>query len=165
MATTQELEEQFWKELKSDTTVMLGLVNRDDGHARPMTAQLHGERSPLWFFTVKDTDLVSELSTSSGGERAFATFASKDHGLFASIHGTLKLDNDRAMVDKLWNRFVAAWYEGGKDDPKLALLRFDPEHAEIWRDASSVLSGIKLMLGIDPKQDYKDQTAQVSLRH
>ena len=36
-----------------------------------------------------------------------------------------------------------AWYEGGKTDPKLALLRLDPEKAEIWLDASSIIAGIK----------------------
>jgi len=165
MTTPQELEEKFWKELKSDMTLMLGLVNREDGHTRPMTAQREGDRGPLWFFTVKDTDLVGELASSARGERAFATFASEGHELFASIHGTLRIESDRAMVEKLWNRFVAAWFEGGKDDPKLALLRFDAEHAELWQDASNLFSGLKLLLGIDPKQDYKDQTAQVSLRH
>jgi len=34
-------------------------------------------------------------------------------------------------------RYVAAWYEGGKDHPKLALLHLDPKRAEIWLDASS----------------------------
>ena len=74
------------------------------------------------------------------------------------------LDNDRATIDRLWNRYVAAWFEGGKDDPKLALLRLDPERAEIWVDASSLLAGIKLLLGVDPKKDYKDKVAEVSLR-
>ena len=60
--------------------------------------------------------------------------------------------------------FVAAWYEGGKDDPKLALLRFDAERAEIWLDASSFVAGIKMLLGADPKQDYKDKVAEVTLR-
>jgi general stress protein 26 len=52
------------------------------------------------------------------GDRAIATFASKGHDLFATLHGSVSLDNDRAVIDRLWNRFVAAWYEGGKDDPK-----------------------------------------------
>ena len=55
----------------------------------------------------------------------------------ATVHGRLSIDNDRATIDKLWNRYVAAWFEGGKDDPKLALLRLDAERAEIWVDASS----------------------------
>ena len=67
------------------------------------------------------------------------------------------------MIDRLWNSYVAAWYEGGKDDPKLQLLRLDSERAQIWVDASSLLAGVKVMLGIDPKQDYKDKVAEVSL--
>ena len=80
------------------------------------------------------------------------------------MHGTLSLDSNRATIDKLWNRFVAAWFEGGKDDPKLALLRLDAERAEIWVDASSLVAGIKLLLGVDPKKDYKDKVAKVALR-
>ena len=33
---------------------------------------------------------------------------------------------DPKTIDRLWNPFVAAWFEGGKSDPKLALLRFEP---------------------------------------
>ena len=67
------------------------------------------------------------------------------------------------MIDRLWNRFVAAWFDKGKDDPKLALLRFDTEQAEIWLDGSSVVAGIKMLLGFDPKEDYKDHVAKVAL--
>jgi general stress protein 26 len=63
----------------------------------------------------------------------------------------------------LWNRYVAAWYEGGKDDPKLALLRLDAEQAEIWLDGSSIVAGVKMLFGSDPKQDYKDKVATVTL--
>ena len=163
MSTPQELEQKFWKALKSDMTMMLGLDGVEDGHARPMTAQLeHDDRGPIWFFTAKDNTIVKKLAAQSG--RAIATFTSKGHDLFATIHGTVRLDTDRAVIDRLWNRYVAAWYEGGKDDPKLALLRLDPERAEIWADASSILAGVKLLLGVDPKKSYKDKVAEVSLR-
>lgn len=160
MATPQELEAKFWKALKSDMTLMLGLDGVEDGHARPMTAQMDGERGPIWFFTAKDNAIVQKLGK---GNRAIATFASKGHDLFATIHGRVRLDNDRDTIDRLWNRFVAAWFEGGKDDPKLALLRLDPEQAEIWADASSIVAGIKLLLAADPKQEYKDKVATVTL--
>mgnify|MGYP006140606399 CR=1 FL=1 len=45
------------------------------------------------------------------------------------------------MIDRLWNPFVAAWYQEGKDDPKLALLRLDAERAEIWENGSSLIAG------------------------
>ena len=161
MTTPQELETRFWKSLKSDRTLMLGLDGVEDGHSRPMTAQFEGDAGgPIWFFTANDNAVVKKLGN---GHRAIAAFASKDHELFASIKGNLTLDTDRAVIERLWNPFVAAWYEG-KDDPKLALLRLDAEHAEIWLNASSLLAGVKMLLGVDPKSDYQDKVAEVDLR-
>ena len=75
--------------------------------------------------------LVQQLGQTS---RAIASFASKGHDLFACISGTLRREDSRAVLDKLWNNSIAAWYEGGKDDPKLALLRLD---AGQWQSLSS----------------------------
>ncbi len=122
MPTPQQLKEKFWKALKSDMTMMLGLDGVEDGHARPMTAQFEKDRTPIWFFTSKDNAIVQKLPL---GQRAIATFASKDHDLFATLHGAVAIETDRAVLERLWNPYIAAWFEGGKDDPKLALLRFD----------------------------------------
>ena len=160
MTTTDKLEEKFWLALEDDMTVMLGLNGVEDNHARPMTAQFEGRSGPIWFFSASDTAIVRNTTP---GHRATFTFASKGHDLFATVHGTLTIDNDRAVIDRLWNRFVAAWYEDGKNDPKLALLRFDPERAEIWEDEWSLVAGFKLLIGIDPKKDYRDKVAEVQL--
>lgn len=162
MHTPQELEKKLWKALKSDMTLMLGLDGVEDGHTRPMTAMLEEEgHGPIWFFTSTDNALVQRVAQP---ERAIAAFASKGHDLFASISGTLVQHTDRAVVERLWNPFIAAWFEG-KDDPKLALLRFDAENAEIWLNEHSLVAGVKLLLGADPKKSYKDKVAEVSLRH
>ena len=161
MPSPHELEARFWKALKSDMTMMVGVDGQEDGHARPMTAQLDGDRGPIWFFTSKDSTLAK---LTDAGDRAIATFTSKGHDLFATVHGTLAVDNDRAVIDRLWNRFVAAWYEGGKDDPKLLLMRLDAEQAEIWLDGSSLIAGIKMLMGSDPKEDYKANVATVNLK-
>jgi general stress protein 26 len=162
MPTPQELEAKFWKSLSSDMTMMLGLEGVEDGHTRPMTAQIEDEHGPIWFFTADQNDLVQALGEGSTG-RAIATFTAKGHDLFAAVHGTLSVDTDRAVVERLWNRFVAAWYEDGKDDPKLRLLRLDPERAEIWENGSSLVAGVKLLAGVDPKKDYQDKVAEISL--
>lgn len=161
MASERELESKLWRVIKSDRTMMLGLDGAEHGHTRPMTAQLDTENGPIWFFAARDNVLVGKLAES---RRAFATFASKGHDLFATIQGTLALDDNKEMIDRLWNRFVAAWFPGGKSDPNLALLRFDPEHAEVWIDASSVIAGIKLLLGADPKKEYRDKVGELDLR-
>jgi general stress protein 26 len=155
-----EIAAKFWKSLKSDRTMFLGLADGEDGHARPMTAQIEGDESgPIWFFTSIDNGLYRQIG--SGG-RAMAHFASKGHDVWATVHGNLSTSQDRTMIDRLWNAYVAAWYDG-QDDPKIALIRLDPDNAEIWIDASSIVAGIKMLIGIDPKQDYKDKVATVTL--
>lgn len=160
MANTRELEKEFWMALKSDMTMMLGLIGVEESHTRPMTAMMKGSEGPIWFFTARDNTLVQNLRRDG---RAIATFASKGHDLFASVHGRLTLDNDPDTIDELWSPFIAAWYEGGKDDPELALLRFDAERAEIWKNENSVFAGLKMLFGRDPKQGYKDKVAEVKL--
>lgn len=161
MSNEAELAEKFWRALKSDRTVMLGLPDVERGRAQPMTAQIEGDDSgPIWIFTSSETDLVQSLS--GQGRDAFIHFADKGHHLFAAVDGALRIDTDRETIDRLWNPFVAAWFEG-KDDPKIRLLRFDPGNAQIWLNEHSLFAGVKMMLGVDPKTDYKDKVGEVSL--
>ncbi|HEU4704960.1 MAG TPA: pyridoxamine 5'-phosphate oxidase family protein [Sphingomicrobium sp.] len=158
--TNARLESKFWDELKGSPFVMLGLQGVDDSFTRPMTAQLDGER--IFFFAARSEDLVKGLERSS---RAIATFASKGHDLFASIHGTLAIHNDRATVERLWNPIIASWYKEGKDDPDLALLRFDAERADIWEAhlGSTLKAALVRMLGRDPgKQHQEEHRAEVA---
>ena len=159
MADTRELETRFWKHLDDDRTVMLGA----EGIApRPMTAIAEDDRAQLWFFTSSDTDLGKALDASSG-IAGVASFAAKDHDLFATLHGPLTADNDRDVIERLWNPFIAAWFEG-KDDPKLRLLRMDSAEAQVWLNENSMLAGAKMLLGVDPKKSYEDKAGQVDLR-
>jgi len=159
MHTQQEIEHTFWKALKAERTVMLGLES-EGGHMRPMTAMSEGERGPIWFFASHDGELAQRLGA---GARASIAFASREHELFATVQGHLAPDLDRAAIDHFWNPFVAAWFEG-KDDPRMALLRFGAEHAEIWLNAASLLAGVKFMLGGHPKHGYRDHLAKIDMR-
>ncbi len=166
MATPQELEKKFWKAVDSDRTMMLGLTG-DDGHAQPMTAMLDPEydkgdtnAGPIWFFTSRDTDLARKLGD---GHRAMAHFADKGNHLFACIHGTLRRDNNPEMIDRLWSPFVDAWFEGGKTDPKVQLLRLDTEDGQIWLNENSLFAGVKMLMGKDPKEEFSDKVAKVEL--
>ncbi len=160
MADEAEIKSKFWKALKSDRTMFLGLAAGDDGHARPMTAQTENdEGGPIWFFASTENALYQQIGS---GARAMAHFVSKGHDVWATVHGELTTSQDRATIDRLWNPFVAAWYES-KDDPKICLIRLDAEEAQIWIDASSIVAGIKMLIGIDPKKDYEDKVATVAL--
>ena len=137
--TPQEVADTFIEKLKASPFVMLGL---DDGqHSEPMTAQLDDDQpNTLFFFAGKD-------NRAAGGGAAMAQFVGKGHDFFACLAGTVSQSTDRAENDKLWNKQVEAWFPGGKDDPNLALLRFDVESAELWETDMSLSGRVKMLFG------------------
>jgi general stress protein 26 len=141
---------------------MLGIDGERGAATQPMTAQIDEEESPLWFFTANDHDLVRALDN---GDRAIAAFASKGHDIFASLRGRLSLDNNPATIDRLWNPVVSQWYEGGKSDPKLALLRLDVDDAKIWKSdlGGFIKPAINKLFGRKPESDQHEKVAQVSI--
>ena len=74
MPTESEIAEKFWKAVKSDRTMMIGLAGVEEGLSQPMTAQLDDgrEEGPIYFFTSRDTDLAQDMG---GRHRATAHFA------------------------------------------------------------------------------------------
>ncbi|MEO7814428.1 MAG: pyridoxamine 5'-phosphate oxidase family protein [Sphingomicrobium sp.] len=166
-----KLARKFWKELDDSPFVMLGLKGVDDDQTRPMTAQIDvpedGDKEDggqIYFFASK-TDGVGQKVTASA--RAVATFVGKGHGLFAHIHGTLVPSDDKAVIDRLWNPFVDAWYKDGKNDPDLRLLRFDTDSADVWEAANGATLkavALKTLFNIDPgKAHTAEHQAKIDL--
>jgi len=166
-----ELKRLFWKELAASPFMMLGLQGVEDSRTRPMTAQVdvpegcdEDDGGQLYFFGSKSESLVTEMGHT---HNAVATFASKGHDLFAHVHGKLVLDNDRAVLERLWNPIIASWYRQGKDDPDLALIRFDTDGANLWKaeiGATLKAAAMKALFDVDPgKEQQKDNRADVKL--
>lgn len=122
----KQAEKRLWKELGRHRQGMLGVVGGAPHHFQPMTQFNEPEARTIWFFTRTDTDLVHQI------DEGKAMFVIQDDKFQACIGGRLHLDPDRSKIDAFWNPMVAAWYPDGKDDPRLALLRFDLEDAELW---------------------------------
>lgn len=163
MADDREIEEKFWKALDDSPFIMLGVEGEREGATQPMTALFEDqdcEAGVMWIFTAKDHDLTRAIGQS---DRGMASYASKDHDLFASLRGTLQITDDRATVDRLWNPVIAGWYDG-KDDPKLALIRFHVDDAKIWlADMEGFMTlALNKLLGRKPEAGMKDKVAEVT---
>ena len=163
MTDTQKIEDSFWKSLRSDMTVMLVLCEAADDRARPMTAQIDGDADigPIYFFGGKDSSLYQKLGSTPA--KAEFTHVPKGHELFAAVEGDLSVCHDNAVLERLWNPFVAAWYPGGKEDPNLVLLKMEIGEAKVWLNSNSLVAGIKMLFGVDPKKNYSDKVATLDL--
>ncbi|WP_206239963.1 pyridoxamine 5'-phosphate oxidase family protein [Novosphingobium terrae] len=137
---THKLKEHLWEKLENGPFAMVGL--RDNtSHCEPLTVQLDKDQADtLWFFISKDNRLAK-------GGAALVNFVSKGQDFFASLSGHATIDNNPAMIDKLWSGQVEAWFTGGKSDPKLALLRIDISGAELWEADVSLVGQLKMLLG------------------
>ena len=154
MADVTELKRHLWKKLADSPFVMVGLIDSRQHHI-PLTTQLDEDQvDTLFFFAGKDNRLAP-------GGRAMVHFAAKGHDYFACLDGDLRVDNDFAQIDKLWNRHVESWFPGGKDDPNLALLRFDIDSAELWEADMSLSGVVKMLFGGKIKGDEEGSHAVV----
>jgi general stress protein 26 len=139
-ANPAEVRERMWEKMSKSPFVLVSRIGSED-HAVPMTAQLDEDvEGKFWFYTSKDNRLAP-------GGPATAHYASKDHKVFACIRGTLVTETDQAIVDKYWSNMVEAWFDGGRNDPNLLMLRFELQDAEIWEGDESLLGKFKMLTG------------------
>ena len=135
----QEIAERFIAKVKASPYIMLGLENGQ--HSEPMYVRLDDDQpNTLFAFAGKD-------NRAAGGGKGMVQFVGKGHDFFACLAGTVSQDNDRAQIDKLWDNSVEAWFPGGKEDPNLALLRFDVESAELWETDVAISGKLKMLFG------------------
>lgn len=149
----QEIAAKFLEKLRSSPYVMIGLI--DGEHSEPMTAQIDDDQpNTLFFFAGRDNRIAK------GGD-AMAQFVGKGHDFFACLAGTVTTDNDPALIDKLWDNQVEAWFPGGKQDPNLTLLRFDIDSAELWETDVSLSGRVKMLFGGTIRGDESSSHAVV----
>lgn len=125
---------QFWSRLDDINSGMLGVTQ--DSRLVPMSHYTDRKVGVLWFTTAKDTDLAR--SVASGPQDAMHVVSDGGQGLYARIHGTLSLSDNRAKLDELWNAVASSWFEDGKQDPDVQLLRLDLTEAEVWATGGSM---------------------------
>ena len=156
MTDTIDIQQSLWNALDESPFVMIRRQG-DDSHAEPMTAQFDRDYCNALFFYTKRGNRIAP------GGKAMAQFAAKGHGLFACLSGTLTPVTDDAIVDRFWSNAVEAWYDRGRADPDLVMLRFDLDDAEIWEADTSVKGMFKLITGTRIKPGELGGHAEVAM--
>ena len=153
-ADPQQLKTDRWKKMADSPFVMVGPADGST-HSEPLTAQLDKDQvDTLFFFIGKDNRVA-------GKDKLMLQFVSKGHDYFACLSGNGRIDNDPALIDKLWDKQVEAWFPGGKSDPNLALLRVDIDSAELWETDMSLSGRVKMLFGGTIKPSESGSHAKV----
>ena len=117
----------------------------DSGGVRPMSVREVDDEGNLWFLSADDSHKNAELQADSHVE---LFFQGSPHADFLHLSGTASVTTDRARIHQLWDPFIATWFTGGKDDPRITAIRVTPGEGYYWDTKhGNAIAGLKVMLG------------------
>lgn len=115
-----------------------------DLQSRPMALVEHDFDGTLWFFTEEPSGKTAVLA-----EHPEVNVAIGDGKGHLSLSGRASVVRDAARIDELWNPWAESWFERGRDDPRVALLRIEVETAAYWdTDRPAVVKVVELVKGL-----------------
>lgn len=123
---TQTLKDAFWDRISD---VRAGMFRVADGRALPMSPYPRRDDGAIWFITAEGTDVAKAAQSGSKAEFIVADAKAR---IYADVNGHVQQENDPAKLDELWNAVAAAWFDDGRRDDDVRLVRFTPETAEVW---------------------------------
>lgn len=97
--------------------------------SRPMGTQRESFDGNLWFFTHASEPKVQEIKRHP---QVNVSFANPDDNEFVSMAGRATIVHDPVKMKALWQKPLKTWFPKGLEDPDLALLKVEVEHAEYW---------------------------------
>lgn len=107
--------------------------------SRPLAMQEREFDGSLWFFTQDPSPKTEQVALNDQVNISLQV----DNG-WVSIAGTATVSKDQAMIDELWSTHAEAWFDEGKADPTVALLRVKADTAEYWTvDSPKIVAAVK----------------------
>jgi len=124
------------KDIKVGMLVTKETNEEDSMSARPMSLVQDAYDGTLYFYTSKNASKVYEVEQDRD---VCLTFSSPTENVYVSLTGKARISNDRELIDKYWNPYVAAWFENGKDNPEVAMLIIKISKGEHWDSTTNKL--------------------------
>lgn len=98
-------------------------------NTRPMAVQEVDEEGNLWFISSKTSNKNIEIGEFN---RVHLIFSDAGDSKFISLYGEATVYTDRATIEDKWTPMAKAWFEDGKDDPSVTIIRVTPVNAYYW---------------------------------
>ena len=111
-------------------------------HSCPMnTTETSIGAKEIWFIGHKPSETVDNIKQNPEVNLAYVT---QESDKYLSISGTAELVEDEEKLNELWSVMYNAYFELGKDDPKVQLIKVVPHGAEYWANGNAITSAVKM---------------------
>lgn len=120
--------------------------------SRPMGVQEVDDEGNLWFISSDASNKNFEIEKD---DQVQLFFSNSSTSQFLSLFGHATIYKDRQKIEELWNPIAKAWFEEGKKDPKVTVIKVTPSDAYYWDTKDGkIITLIKMagaaILGINP---------------
>ncbi len=104
--------------------------------ARPMATAKVDDDGSIWFISKSDSGKNKDIELD---KRVQLFYSNKSGAEFLSVYGEAEISKDKSKIDELWKPIDKAWFEQGKDDPTVTVIRVTPSDAYYWDTKSNRL--------------------------
>ena len=123
-------------------TMMTTRNDENHLHSCPMnTTETSIGAKEIWFIGHKPSETVDNIKQNPEVNLAYVT---QESDKYLSISGTAELVEDEEKLNELWSVMYNAYFEQGKDDPQVQLIKVVPHGAEYWANGNAITSAVKM---------------------
>ncbi len=98
-------------------------------NSRPMSLQETDDEGNLWFISSDTSNKNFEIKEDN---RVQLFFMNNSDYQYLSVYGTATIYKDRSTIEDKWSPMAKAWFEDGKDDPNVSIIRVTPQDTYYW---------------------------------
>lgn len=110
-------------------------------HSAPMTTQNDAFNGIVWFLGSKKSELVKSISSNRQINLGYSNTSNND---YVSINGVAENVIDEVILDEIWSPAYEAFFEHGKSDPDIQLIRVVCNGAQYWKGTGKLVTLYKL---------------------
>ena len=114
-------------------TMMTTRTSENHLHSCPMRE--------IWFIAHNPSETIDNINNDAQVNLAYV---SQDNKKYLSITGKAELVDDKDKLDELWSVTYNAYFEKGKEDPTVQLIKVIPHGAEYWANGNAIASAVKM---------------------
>lgn len=96
---------------------------------RPMAVREVDDEGNVWFISSASSHKNAEIKEDENVQLVFSNPSSSQ---FLSLYGKATIYRDQEKIKELWTPIANAWFEEGKKDPNVTVLKVDPSQAYYW---------------------------------
>lgn len=117
------------KEIAKGQICLLCTYENEKMVSRPMGTSGIDDNGDIWFLSNKESDKNQQIKKDHS---VYLMFMNAGKQQYLSLSGRAEIVLDRSKIDELWNPLAKAWFEEGKDDPSISLIRVRPIEGHYW---------------------------------